>query len=153
MIFYYRQIHYNAHPDTPMPNICCFSNVIISIVIKSIASIFLSISPILFLSQFHIRPPLPSSIFAPIVHGPLAPAYFWAGLSVKARERPVGEQRGAYDESFDAHIASLSCNFYFYFSIVLVPKTCICSFEICVINKRRLCFTLLAENPEKYSLF
>ena len=59
MIFYYREIHYNAHPDTPMPNICCFSNMIISILIKSIASIFLGIFPILFLSQFYIRPPPP----------------------------------------------------------------------------------------------
>ena len=111
-----------AHPGTPMLNICCFSDAIISVLIKSSASIFLSIFPILFLSQFHIWPPLPSSIFAPVVHGPLAPAYFWAGLSVKARERPVGEQRGVYDESFDAHTASLSCNFSFYFSHCLRPK-------------------------------
>ena len=123
MIFYYREIHYNVHPDTPMPNIYCFLDAIISIRIKSIASIFLSIFPILFLSQFYIRPPpFPSSIFAPVVHGPLVPAYLWAELSVKAQERLVGEQRGAYDEGFDAHIASLSCNFFF-FSHCLSPKT------------------------------
>ena len=75
MIFYYRKIHYNAHPDTPMPNICCFLDAIISIHIESITSIFLGIFPILFLSQFYIRPPFPSSIFAPVIHGPLAPAY------------------------------------------------------------------------------
>ena len=75
MIFYYRQILYNMHPGTPMPNICHFSDTIISILIKSITSIFLNIFLILFLSQFHIRPP-PSSTFAPVVHGPLAPAYF-----------------------------------------------------------------------------
>ena len=75
MIFYYREIHYNAHPNTPMPNICCFSNVIISILIKSIASIFLGIFLFYFFHNSIFDPPLPSSIFAPVVHGPLAPTY------------------------------------------------------------------------------
>ena len=43
-------ILYNSHPGTPMPNICHFSDATISILIKSIASIFLNIFPILFLS-------------------------------------------------------------------------------------------------------
>ena len=107
MIFYYRKIHYNAHADTSMPNICYFLDSIISIRIKSIISNFLGIFPILFPSQFYIRPLSPTSIFAPVVHSPLAPAYLWAEHSVKARERPMGEQRGVYDEDFDAHIASL----------------------------------------------
>ena len=75
MIFYYREIHYNAHPDKSMPNICHFLNTIITIHIKSIISNFLGIFPILFPSQLHIRPLSPTSKFAPVVHGPLAPAY------------------------------------------------------------------------------
>ena len=43
--------------------------------------------------------------------------------------------------------------FPFIFPIVLGSKSYICSFEICVINKRQLCFTLPAENLDKYSLF
>ena len=62
MIFYYRQILYNAHPGTPMPNICYFLDTIISIFIKSITSIFLNIFPILFSSQLHIRPPHPQHL-------------------------------------------------------------------------------------------
>ena len=43
-------ILYNLHPGTPMPNICHFSDATISILIKSITSIYLNIFPILFLS-------------------------------------------------------------------------------------------------------
>ena len=50
-------ILYNSHPGTPMPNICHFLDTIISILIKSITSIFLNIFPILVLSQLHIQPP------------------------------------------------------------------------------------------------